>query len=302
VNASFSVDFEFSNGLGAVRSQIIEILPPTGASNTTALDINPENTALDTNVADISNAAYYSSLVAFGSNLFGNVSLENSTNTCITPGCNRPLYLAEASSHVLETGLIACDDIAHNYWYSTYGSQNPNLNVTKFPSEPWMCRKRTLARGIEDLANNITISMLSPSNFSTNITGSVTTFQTMNVYSYDQQNLLLSYGLVAFVTLIAVLVGLLSVVKNGVYHESSFSAIMVTMRNRELDDLANGTCLGETEGIRNERLMFGILTGGNEMERKDRMQPGVEGGLEKAHAAFGLDGSVVRPRKGVRCS
>jgi hypothetical protein len=56
VNASFSVDFEFSNGHGAVRSQIIEILPPTGASNTTALDINPDNTALDTNVTDITNA------------------------------------------------------------------------------------------------------------------------------------------------------------------------------------------------------------------------------------------------------
>jgi hypothetical protein len=77
---------------------------------------------------------------------------------------------------------------------------------------------------------------------------------------------------------------------------------MVTTRSRELDDLADGACLGETEEIRNERLKFGILTGGNEVERKDRMQPGVEGGSEKTHAAFGLDGSVVRLRKGVRCS
>jgi len=45
-------------------------------------------------------------------------------------------------------------------------------------------------------------------------------------------------------------------VKNGVYHENSFNAIMATTRNRDLDDLANGVYLGTSDEMREERLRF----------------------------------------------
>src|SRR5437762_894249 len=65
------------------------------------------------------------------------------------------------SSSVLSTGLIACDEITQSRQvYNTVapGRSGPSLPLS---SEPWICRNRSIARGIEDLANNITIDLLS---------------------------------------------------------------------------------------------------------------------------------------------
>ena len=39
-----------------------------------------------------------------------------------------------------------------------------NISNNLFTKPPWMCRNQTLLKAIEDLANNITISMLSSPN------------------------------------------------------------------------------------------------------------------------------------------
>jgi hypothetical protein len=189
----------------------------------------------------------------------------------------------------MQTGLIACDDIAHNYWYRTYGFAN------NFPSEPWMCRNRTLDRAIEDLANNITISMLSSANFTRNTTVPMRILTVENVYSYNSQNLFISYGIVILVTVVAVAVGLVSLVQNSVYHDTSFSAFMATNRNRDLDVLAEGSCLGRSQGLQKERLMSGVLNS----EKEGGYERGV---VREQHAAFGLPGTVLRLRKGTPCS
>jgi len=75
-----------------------------------------------------------------------------------------------------------------------------------------------------------------------------------------------------------------SMVKNGVYHENSFNEIMATTRNRNLDALARGACLGTTDEMREARLRFGILNGGDEV-RDDSQQRGVE--IEIKHTSFG---------------
>ena len=130
---------------------------------------------------------------------------------------------------------MACDDIANNYWYQLY---HINSSMTDFPSEPWMCRNRTIDRAIEDLANNIIISMLSSSNFTMNTTAQITFLSAQNVYKYDKRNLLVSYGAVILVTVIAIIIGIVSLIENGVYHDTSFSAIMATTRNPDLDALS----------------------------------------------------------------
>ena len=69
----------------------------------------------------------------------------------------------QSSSKIMSTGLYGCDDIAQqslivNSQPSHYPSGGYVMDVVK--GEPWMCRNKSLPRAIEDLANNITISML----------------------------------------------------------------------------------------------------------------------------------------------
>ena len=93
------------------------------------------------------------------------------------------MSLFDSSSRALLNGLSACDDIVHSFWDENPIGIGPNgvvlLNSTEFAHKEsvfhynlnisnrlfekpsWMCRNRTLINAIEDLANNITISMLS---------------------------------------------------------------------------------------------------------------------------------------------
>ena len=295
VNASFDVGFNYTNGVGSITYQDVKVLTsdknnpnitlPNGALNLGSSGCANLHAAeiVTKNLARASQATFLS----LTNIINGNVSLVNSSSGCID--CDSPLLIQEANSRALQTGLIACDDIAHNYCYRNYGF------VNNFPSEPWMCRNRTLDRAIEDLANNITISMLSVANFTKNATVPMRILTIENVYSYNSQNLFISYGIVILVTVAAVAVGLMSLVQNGVYHDTSFSAFMATTRNRDLDALAEGSCLGSSQGLEKERLMFGVLDG--------QKEGGYVGGVVKEqHAAFGLPGTVVRLRKGTPCS
>lgn len=305
VNASFDIGFDYSNGVGSVSHQNIQIIP-AGSSDSDIVGTNAVDLSYDTVMRnDTDNTAYFNSFLALGSNIFGNISLENTNAGCKggpAAGCikeNSPFHLQVETSRAALTGLIACDEIAHNYWYDVY---NIPSNESNFPSEPWMCRNRTLARGIEDLANNLTISMLSAANFTRNTTTQITSSTIKNVYRYDRRNLFVSYGAVIVVTLFVLLVGLVSLAGNGVYHDSSFSTIMATTRNPDLDAISQGACLGGTKDVTARSLMFGVLAQNDSPEVKGTVSYDSGYGEAVRHVAFGVEGSVVRLRKGDLCS
>jgi hypothetical protein len=119
----------------------------------------------------------------------------------------------------------------------------------------------------------------------------VTVFGTRNIYTYKASNLLLSYGLTAFFAVLAVVIGLDALHANGVQHSTSFSSILFTTRNPELDKIAAGQSLGTKplpREIRDRKLMFGTIDGSGEK--------GTHRGIK--HIAFGLDGAVGQLRKG----
>ena len=107
--------------------------------------------------------------------------------------------------------------------------------------------------------------------------------------------LLISYGCVLLVTLFAAVTGLIALQQNGVYYGTSFTTILATTRNSELDALCEGASLGDTEGIEDARLTFGILK-----NTATNTEKGTTTGSEPAigHAAFGFEGSVARLKKG----
>ncbi|TVY51811.1 hypothetical protein LSUE1_G010187, partial [Lachnellula suecica] len=126
----------------------------------------------------------------------------------------------------------------------------------------WMCRNRTLRYAVEDLMNNITISLLSQPEFtSTNPSPiQVTTFKSTNIYHYNSRNLILSYSIAICLTLLMLLLGLYSLLSNGVAHSASFSALITTTRNSRLDELSRGHSLGALpldEKVLGAELRFG---------------------------------------------
>jgi hypothetical protein len=79
---------------------------------------------------------------------------------------------------------------------------------------------------------------------------------------------------------------------NGIAHSSSFSGIVCTTRNQDLDRWAQGHCLGSEhldKTIAKQKLQYGLLAFDNSSK---------EDAADVRHAAFGFPGSVVRLRKG----
>jgi hypothetical protein len=101
--------------------------------------------------------------------------------------------------------------------------------------------------------------------------------------------LLLSYFLAVFLTAIITLFGFYALWSNGVSHSSSFSGILCTTRNKDLDDVAQGNYLGARplgKDLAKQEVQFGIL------DRTENRGVGV------LHTAFAIPGSVLRLRKG----
>jgi hypothetical protein len=71
----------------------------------------------------------------------------------------KPIML-ESQGSIMLTGLRGCDDIADNYWLRN-GSvpRTPEVNAT-FQTTPNLCRNKTLPAALEDLSNNITMSLI----------------------------------------------------------------------------------------------------------------------------------------------
>jgi hypothetical protein len=98
---------------------------------------------------------------------------------------------------------------------------------------------------------------------------------------------LLTYGIAIAFSTMAVLFGLRAIWLNGICHETSFSSIMSTTRNKYLDALTLGYSLGSAptpNTVSQVRLRFGELRNG--------------GPEDRSRAAFGLEEEIVLLRKG----
>ena len=111
------------------------------------------------------------------------------------------------------------------------------------------------------------------------------------MYAYDSAKLLISYGAGIIATVFVVIIGLITFSINGISHDTSFSSIMTTTRNPDLDKLSVGQSLSAIgEELKSTRLIFG----GNRVSWEKGGREGVE------RAAFGLEGKVEMLRKGGR--
>jgi len=100
------------------------------------------------------------------------LSLQNMLSGNITmwiPWTSAQAPFLTDQSFVLRTGLDACDSIKNNTWSQNYTN-------TLFEKPDYMCRNRSLARAIEDLSTNATLSMMTSADL-TYITSPMRWFQ-----------------------------------------------------------------------------------------------------------------------------
>jgi len=107
------------------------------------------------------------------------------------------------------------------------------------------------------------------------INTSVTTTNLVNLYAYNEQNLLLAYGLAIFFALLANILGAFAYKINGVSYDRAFSSFLSATRDPALKKLFNQQTLGKLPVPRNVRrtlLVFGKLL---LPEFEDKGEPGL---------------------------
>ncbi|KAL3434677.1 hypothetical protein BDV09DRAFT_185593 [Aspergillus tetrazonus] len=175
---------------------------------------------------------------------------------------------------IAQTGLFACPEMWNT---SDYDYLHGDSSTTS-------CRNGTLARAIEDLSQNFTYSLLSLN--AANTTVDVLDLTSRNFYLYSEGYLIIAYMTAIGVTVACVTVGFFALWRNGVSQNTSFSSVLMTTRNPELDRLAIGHFLG-AEPLRKEigevRLQYGGIEGSDQRYK---------------HTAFGTKGSVMALTKG----
>nr|CEG04862.1 unnamed protein product [Fusarium clavum] len=96
-----------------------------------------------------------------------------------------------------------------------------------------------MADALEELFLNFTISLFSNQKFVQNKTaatpGPITYSSTLNEFAYEPRNLIISYGVGFLLTLVIVIFGLLCIRSASASYGSSFSTILRTTRNPDLD-------------------------------------------------------------------
>ena len=110
----------------------------------------------------------------------------------------------------------------------------------------------------------------------------ITVSTTQLLYSYTPSSLLVSYSVGVASSLLIVIAGLYALHKNRVNHSNSFSGILCTTQNSELDVIAQGNCTGSkplNEALASQRLQYGLL------KQSDASFDG--------HASFGTPDSVI---------
>ena len=163
-NASYDVAFEYINGAQSVRQNIVEFaplwMPAVGGYTAINSGISPPIPA--------STYSYVAVFTALTSLLSGNLTLQvgvRNGSRSDTSKLKWAMGVQEETSKVLRTALSACPDTVPSYWfnstnYTTVTGASIYTPPVVFSKPSWICRNQTLTLAIEDLFNNITISML----------------------------------------------------------------------------------------------------------------------------------------------
>ncbi|KAK7419752.1 hypothetical protein QQX98_003124 [Neonectria punicea] len=211
-NSSYLVDFTFKND-----QQDIVVRNSTRVNGVTS----SQNSFYEPQ--SVAQVAYTAILDALGGLLVGTLRLSQYG------------YITSASTHITSTILMQTEEM-QRLAAVTRASDDDR-------SEEQTLASMTMREALEQLVTNTTLSLFSNSFFLQNDTvasaGNVKIRTPQNAYAYKPRNLLIAYGISVFITVVVVLVGFICIWLSSLSFGSSFSTILRTTRNPELDALLN---------------------------------------------------------------
>lgn len=261
-NTSYTVDFGFQDGVQSTEIQKFEPLSP--------LDISSSG------FYDTYSPGEMQSWVMFK-------ALVNALTAQVQWGSTCSLRADDPD--IVTSALAACPEMKQD-------SSSCSGAVDIWFDSP-LCRAGSIPGAIEDLSRNLTLSILSSALLANETAAEVTVHASAALYSYNWRNLLLAYAIAICATAVCAVVGLDALLANGYSAETTFSSILLTTRNADLDGLARGHCLGErplAKDVGGRRLRYGIL-------RSQAHDAAVKG----SHACFGFADDVRELKRGEPC-
>ncbi|MCJ1294770.1 hypothetical protein MMC34_006328 [Xylographa carneopallida] len=288
-------------------SFVLDIETVNSVQSIVQRNVYPVNLWTPTNItsvaSDTQDQAYLTTFVSFVDALSGNVSLQQTFRD--------ELSFKLDDSNVLDTALSACPKF--RFWFDTtafeeisdrnssiYGiNLSGDITNNIFPDDVSICRNGSPLNAIEDIANNITISMLGNADLTVPREGLVNITTSCNVYEYNNLNLIISYTAAIIATILSVAMSMFALYENGVSHSTSFSAILTTTRSTRLSDLTKGHSLGADplpKNISDIKLRLGIL----DYEGDEQALP-YEDIRTVRQAGFGVENHVTKLRRGQAC-
>lgn len=262
-NTSYTVDFVFNDSVQSTSIRQLQHVAPLSISSGGIVDTYAPG-----------EIQYWTMFTALAEILVAQV------------GWGSTLSFRGGDSALVRTGLAACPEIR-------YGDSGMAAYFGALFAG-WMCRAGSVPAAIEDLSHNLTLSVLSSALLANATAAPVRARRAATFYAYNWRALALAYALALAAAAACAAVGLRALRANGYGAGASFSSILLTTRNAELDGLARGHCLGESplaDDIRGAVLRYGVLRGGDSCG----------GSTTTSHAAFGLRDSVRPIKKGESC-
>ncbi|CAG8181319.1 unnamed protein product [Penicillium nalgiovense] len=264
-NTSYVVGQNFTNGIRTLIPVSTELVAPANWSSDAGSQVTFQRQEPTVN------GGYYVMHMLFS----GLIQRKLVISASLELSSFLPSSLPFTTMSIMQTGLFSCPELWNSTDYQTLGIGGDESTA--------LCRNKTLAQAIEDLSHNFTYSLLSLNAANTSVP--VASSSPKNFYTYDSRNLLAVYMTALGVAVACVVVGFFALHENGVSQSVSFSNMLLTTRNPELDHLANGQCLGSFElekKIGDTKLRFGEIEGSEQYKR----------------AAFGTKDSVTALSKG----
>ncbi|KAF4334983.1 hypothetical protein FBEOM_11180 [Fusarium beomiforme] len=226
-NSSFAINFTFSNGQQDISYKTERLNGVSYLNTGISQRGSKDTTQLHASVA------YISLMDALGKLLLGSLQISHY-------GFINPVQTQIMSSVLMDAKEMQIVQQMNAQQYSADGGLQKAESVIGNIS---------MADALEQLFTNVTISLFSNSKFLQNETtassGPITHLSTQIAFSYEPRNLLIAYGIGLVACATIVIIGLLCIKSASASYGNSFSTILRTTRNPDLDTIVP---VAETSG------------------------------------------------------
>ncbi|BCR91321.1 uncharacterized protein ACHE_70164A [Aspergillus chevalieri] len=261
-NASYTANFTYFNGQQNIQLRKVERLNKVDYLSDMYTYSGSGDLAGIHNRTAMETFSYQSIMAQFGSLLTGNINKEtyHVKDTTRLGGNGRTIHSTNSSSIRIDRTSVMTTGLSNTNEFSTLRmaiyEDNHGDSLSNFWREQSTIQPNNtsipLSDALEQLFQNITLSMMSSSVFQPNYSMSdipdvnVTMITYRNIYAYSQSILWTAYGTALAVSFLSVILGVIIFFVNHGSYSSKFSTVMRTTRTA---DISTGLNAEDAKGI-----------------------------------------------------